>query len=195
MTPISLDNLRNLYQNCIRKKPAFEIVKRLNKNYPDLVMYTLNDEGKEWMDYAGFCESQADKHRPREMNPTIAIDSREQHPYVFEGPTEVKEGYSQAIRETFTCRDIRFTRKPNTLYAFFLDWPEEGEPLIIQSLSNKHHPKVISHISLLGHEGDLAWERSDQGLRVQLPPQPPGAFAYTLKITSTHGHIRAINGI
>ncbi len=112
-----------------------------------------------------------------------------------EGPTEVMEGYSQVIRETFTARDIRFTRQPNSLYAFFLDWPEEGESLMIRSLSNKHHPKVISHISLLGYDGDLAWERSDSGLRVQLPPRPPGAFAYTLKITSTHGHIRAIKGI
>jgi alpha-L-fucosidase len=112
-----------------------------------------------------------------------------------EGPTEVKEGYSQEIRETFTSRDIRYTRQSNTLYAFFLDWPEEGEPLVIKSLSNKHDPKVISHISLLGYDGDLTWERSDQGLSIQLPPQPPGAFAYTLKITSTHGHIRAIKGI
>jgi len=112
-----------------------------------------------------------------------------------EGPTEVREGYSQVIRETFTSRDIRYTRQSNTLYAFFLAWPEEGESLVIESLSNKHDPKVISHISLLGYDGDLTWKRSYQGLSVQLPPQPPGAFAYTLKITSTHGHIRAIKGI
>ncbi len=111
-----------------------------------------------------------------------------------EGPTEVKEGYSEEIRENFTSQDIRYTRQVNTLYAFFLDWPEEGEPLVVKSLSNSHHPKVISHISLLGYDGELTWERSDQGLSVQLPPQPPGAFAYTLKITSTHGHIRAIKG-
>ena len=112
-----------------------------------------------------------------------------------EGPTEVREGYSQVIRETFTSRDIRYTRQSNTLYAFFLAWPEEGESLVIGSLSNKHDPKVISHVSLLGYNGDLTWERSDQGLSVQLPPQPSGAFAYTLKITSSHGHIRAIKGI
>jgi alpha-L-fucosidase len=112
-----------------------------------------------------------------------------------EGPTETRGGYSEVIREAFTSRDIRFTRQPNTLYAFFLDWPEEGEPLIIQSLSNNHPPKVIAHVSLLGYDGELDWERSDQGLRVQLPPRPPSAFAYTLKITSTHGHIRSIKGV
>jgi alpha-L-fucosidase len=112
-----------------------------------------------------------------------------------EGPTVVKEGYSEVIRETFTSRDIRFTRQPNTLYAFFLDWPEPGEPLMIRSLSNDQHPKVIAGVSLLGYDGELVWERSNEGLRVELPLQPVGSFAYVLKITSTHGHIRAIKGM
>lgn len=45
-----LDELKELYYSCIQKKEAFEIVKRLNEKYPDLPLYTLNDEGKEWMD-------------------------------------------------------------------------------------------------------------------------------------------------
>jgi len=99
-----------------------------------------------------------------------------------EGPTEVQEGYSEVIRETFTSQDIRFTRKSDTLYAFFLDWPGKGESLVIKSLSNKHPPEEISHIRLLGYNGHLTWERSDQGLSVQLPSQRPSAYAYTLKM-------------
>ena len=47
---ISLEELRELYYSCILKKDAFEVVEKLHKKYPDLPLYTLNDEGKEWMD-------------------------------------------------------------------------------------------------------------------------------------------------
>ncbi len=47
---ISLKKLKKLYYSCITKRDAFKIVKRLHKRYPDLSLYTLNDEGKEWMD-------------------------------------------------------------------------------------------------------------------------------------------------
>jgi len=47
---ISLKKLRRFYYNCITKRDTFEIVERLHKKYPNLPLYTLNDEGKEWMD-------------------------------------------------------------------------------------------------------------------------------------------------
>ena len=47
---ISLEGLRRLYYDCIIKKDAFEIVEKLYKKHPNLPLYTLNDEGKEWMD-------------------------------------------------------------------------------------------------------------------------------------------------
>lgn len=47
---VSLKILKRLYYSCILKNDAFKIVKRLNKKFPKLSLYTLNDEGKEWMD-------------------------------------------------------------------------------------------------------------------------------------------------
>jgi FMN phosphatase YigB (HAD superfamily) len=47
---ISLEELKRLYYSCILKKDVFEIVERLYEKYPDLPLYTLNDEGREWMD-------------------------------------------------------------------------------------------------------------------------------------------------
>ena len=47
---IPLEELKELYYSCILKKDAFEIVERLREKYPNLPLYTLNDEGKEWMD-------------------------------------------------------------------------------------------------------------------------------------------------
>lgn len=46
---ISLGELKELYYSCVLKKDAFEIVERLHEKYPDLPLYTLNDEGREWM--------------------------------------------------------------------------------------------------------------------------------------------------
>lgn len=47
---ISIEELKELYYSCIVKKEAFEVVEKLHEKYPGLSLYTLNDEGKEWMD-------------------------------------------------------------------------------------------------------------------------------------------------
>jgi len=45
-----LSELKALYRSCIIKKDAFEIVEKLRTSHPDVLLFTLNDEGKEWMD-------------------------------------------------------------------------------------------------------------------------------------------------
>lgn len=47
---ISLSELKELYYDCVHKKDAFEVIEKLHRDYPELLLYTLNDEGKEWMD-------------------------------------------------------------------------------------------------------------------------------------------------
>ena len=41
----------------------------------------------------------------------------------------------------------------------------------------------IKNIQLLGSDEEIAWERSEDGLLVNLPAIPVGAHAFTLKIT------------
>lgn len=48
---ISFEELKELYYSCITKKDTFEVVEKLHEKYPRLPLYTLNDEGKEWMDF------------------------------------------------------------------------------------------------------------------------------------------------
>ena len=101
-----------------------------------------------------------------------------------EGPTEVKEGaFTDTARAPFTGQDIRFTTKGDTLYAIALAWP--GETLTIHSLGTAANlwNSEISEVRLLGHNAPLPWSRTADSLVVTLPADPPGEFAYAVKIT------------
>lgn len=79
--------------------------------------------------------------------------------------------------------DVRFTVKGGALYAILLgEWP--GESVVIRSLRRADgSAPVISAVTMLGTDGaKLAFEQTDSGLVVHLPPRPNGKFAYTLKI-------------
>ena len=85
-------------------------------------------------------------------------------------------------RKEFTAKDIRFTTKGDTLYAIALAWPEDGK-LTVRSLAKGNDVNVGS-VSLLGHEGQLTWNQSAEGLEVTLPAKQPCDYAYALKITA-----------
>ena len=51
-----------------------------------------------------------------------------------EGPTEIPSGsFTDVDRQPFTSKDIRFTCKGSTVYAFVLKYPEDGQ-ITINSL-------------------------------------------------------------
>jgi alpha-L-fucosidase len=84
----------------------------------------------------------------------------------------------------FTAQDIRFTSRWKTLYAVALDRPSAPD-VLIKSLGTRNRligKGEIAHISLLGSDAKLSWQHDDEGLRISLPPENPGAFAYAFKI-------------
>jgi alpha-L-fucosidase len=102
-----------------------------------------------------------------------------------EGPTGTAEGHlSENKNKPYTAEDIRFTQDGESLYAFALDWPEDGI-LKVTSLNTGQAvgAKGIRSITLLGSSQKLDWRRDDAALNVTLPSQPAGEFAYVLKIT------------
>jgi len=99
-----------------------------------------------------------------------------------EGPTSVKEEYSEKIREKFTSRDIRFTTKGKVLYAICLDWPDSKKSIVVKSLSTGKKPYNITSISLLGYKGLLKWERDKEGLEIFLPEKKPCEHAIVIRI-------------
>lgn len=99
-----------------------------------------------------------------------------------EGPTTVKERYSEEIKESFTSKDFRFTTKGENLYAFCLDWPDQEAAITIKSLSLGKELDKISRIDLLGHDGALKWLRNSEGLKIQLPSKKPCEYAFAIRI-------------
>lgn len=100
-----------------------------------------------------------------------------------EGPTKVVTGHlSEGRNERFTSKDIRFTRKGDTIYAIILQAPE-GKTLI-RSLNATRYGELkhIKSVSILGSGQTLDWTMTGQGLQVGSIDQPPFRSAVTLKI-------------
>ncbi len=100
-----------------------------------------------------------------------------------EGPTRVHaDSFGEKESQPFTARDIRFTTRGNILYAICLDWP--GEELTIASLSSGTFlgSDDIREIRLLGSRARLEWSRDEAALKIKLPKEKPGDYAYVFKV-------------
>ena len=122
-----------------------------------------------------------------EMGKWMAINAeaiKETRPWQVygEGPTSVKEEYSEKIREKFTPHDIRFTSKENVVYAIFLDWPVNEKSIRIKSLALGKGLSNIASIKLLGSNKHIKWERDADGLEVFIRGKRPCQHAFVLKI-------------
>jgi alpha-L-fucosidase len=100
-----------------------------------------------------------------------------------EGPTKVASGsFHDTDTAGYTAADFRFTRKGNTLYAIELGWPLGGEAVIRSLASSARGGPRIKAVGLLGCDAKIAFQQQPDGLRVQLPPQAPGKYAYAFRI-------------
>jgi len=81
-----------------------------------------------------------------------------------------------------TARDVRFTSKGKTLYAFVMGWPENET--VIASLGTQSQPEAgkVLNVELLGFQDKLRWVQEADGLRVAMPREKPGDYAIALKI-------------
>jgi alpha-L-fucosidase len=86
--------------------------------------------------------------------------------------------WQAAESRTLDGIDVRFTQKAETLYATLLAAPQESR-VVVSGLIGAPDTAV----RLLGGDAPLAWEQTEQGLAVQLPPALPPAPAHSLAIT------------
>jgi alpha-L-fucosidase len=75
---------------------------------------------------------------------------------------------------------LRFTQKGDQLYAIMLGRPKS--PAVVLKNVN---PANGSQMFLLGAPKPLAWKRRGADVLVTLPANPPGNYAWTLKMTPT----------
>jgi hypothetical protein len=101
-----------------------------------------------------------------------------------EGPAKGGGGHFNESATHYTSRDFRYTaRGDSRLYAFFMDWPEDGS-LHLRALARTGDLcGVIDRVELLGHEGALKFKHTDRGLAVTLPDTMPCEHAWALRIT------------
>ena len=89
--------------------------------------------------------------------------------------------FGEDKQKPFTGEDIRFTKKGDTLYAIFLDWPQAESALA--SLGGSALPDaVIERVDLLGGP-ELRFRRDADALRLTLPPPADGSFIPALRIS------------
>ncbi len=114
-----------------------------------------------------------------------------------EGPTKMKDSgrFSEKQEVNYTSEDKRFVVKDNCLYIFVLGWPDEE--LCIRSLTkcpSSHGQKEnfylieesdVKSIQLLGHETELDWKLTNEGLKIKIPEEKPCKHAFTFKIAWT----------
>lgn len=98
-----------------------------------------------------------------------------------EGPFQMpKTGHTFGFNDhayEFSSKDIRFTTKGDTLYAFLMVYPENAKTTIT-SLPNQS----VTSVTMLGFEGELPFENTAAGLVVELPPKAPTDHASCLRI-------------
>jgi len=80
------------------------------------------------------------------------------------------QGFNEGRHRPYTVNDIRFVTKGDVLYAHVMAWPEDGK-VIIRSLSegNPLIQSEISSVEMIGTNAPVNFERTVEGLVVELP--------------------------
>jgi alpha-L-fucosidase len=77
--------------------------------------------------------------------------------------------------------DIRFTAKGDSLYAICMSWPEAE--VLVKTLGKKGlADKTITGIRMLGSNEKIDWQQTDEGLKLSVPREKPGKFAFVYRI-------------
>ena len=100
-----------------------------------------------------------------------------------EGPTRFEAGsFHDTESKPYTAEDYRFTTKDGTLYAIELGWPKDGEA-IIHALGSGVGTREVASVELLGSTAPLTFQQKPDGLRIHVPAEPVGQYAYAYRIT------------
>jgi alpha-L-fucosidase len=109
--------------------------------------------------------------------------------YTFgEGPTKEPEGHFSNrlgfLNLEYSWKDVRYTKKDDTIYATLLGWPGGGTELELKSFAADSVPEAvqIQKVELMGSDEELTWEQTDSGLSIVTPGSAPDEMAVVFKI-------------
>jgi alpha-L-fucosidase len=90
--------------------------------------------------------------------------------------------FNESGRKPLTARDIRFTQKGATLYAFAMGRPEGKVTIPVLAPSGEHSVGKIRNVEMLGANVKLSWRQDSSGLTIETPMAPPSEHAVAFKI-------------
>jgi alpha-L-fucosidase len=82
----------------------------------------------------------------------------------------------------FTARDVRFTSKGKTLYAFVMGWPEKEAVIGSVGTTGNLAAGKVQNVELLGFKGNVQWAQEAAGLIVRMPAEKLSDYPIALKI-------------
>lgn len=94
--------------------------------------------------------------------------------------TDIVPGDFLQNEQPMTARDIRYTHRDGTLYAFFMDKPSDGR-IVLHDVGTTSLGDIQS-IRLMSEEAALTWTMESDGLVVTLPQTYEEQHAYALQI-------------
>jgi alpha-L-fucosidase len=90
--------------------------------------------------------------------------------------------FNERNRRPLTAEDVRFTTKGDALFAFAMDWPQNGKAVFTPlALGGPQNVRQIQSVELLG-SGPVQFTQDATALTVQMPAEKPCEFAVVCKV-------------
>ena len=96
---------------------------------------------------------------------------------------QIKSGGFNEGKLRYSAKDIRFTTKGETLYAFCLGAPADDVRIASLGKDAKLAEKPVASVELIGSGEKPEWSQAADALVIKKPASAPNTMAITYKIT------------
>jgi len=101
-----------------------------------------------------------------------------------EGPTKEPEGgfhdHNKFLKVKYSAKDVRYTTRNNTVYAFVMGWPGAKQSILMQAFAE--NKMDVGNVSLLGSDENILWNQNNKGLKVTTPSEKISDIVLVYKI-------------
>jgi len=93
------------------------------------------------------------------------------------------ERFNNETKVQYSAKDIRFTAKGNTLYAYCLGTPDAAIKIISLGKKSPYQVASVASVQLMGSTEKLQWKQDDDALIINKPNQLPAWQVIGFKVT------------
>lgn len=99
-----------------------------------------------------------------------------------EGPTQMKGDGHGSEHIDYTSEDVRFTQKPDAIYAIALGTPKRELNIVALAMNSSLEENPFKSVTALNGDYIESWQQTHDGLKIKLKPGAPKQIAYAFKI-------------